>query len=645
MRSHAKRGVALAILVAAYAVAREPATAAAQRHQLGSAFRFERTRIAPAQPAMRSGRDVHPAVRHIDSWISSVGAAVALADLDGDGLPNEACLVDPRSDSVSIIALPPGRGAQIPPQLLVPRGVSYDARTMAPMGCLPGDPNEDGLLDLVVYYWGRPPLLFQQRASEFVPLEIVADPTERWFSNSALFADIDGDGHSDLVIGNYFPDGARVLDARARDAFAMQSSMSRAYNGGHKHLLRWTGLTDGPWRRPRFAEAAGVLEDDVSRGWTLAMAAGDLDGDLLPELYLANDFGPDRLLHNRSKPGRFELAVVEGRRGLSTPPSKVLGRDSFKGMGVELADIDGDGHLDIYVSNIAAEFALMENHLLFVHSGDNTEFARGVAPYVDRSEPLGLARSGWAWDARLADFDNDGVLEAVQATGFVRGDTNRWAELQELATGNDALLASAASWPRVSMGDDLSGRQHNPFFVRGDDGRYVDVALDLGLTGTEVSRGIALADVDGDGDLDMAVANQWDDSFYFENQCSGCAASVGLHVLVPLEPVDATLCTRGHPARGLRARPAHGASVTLARPDGSRAIALVDGGSGHSGKRSADVMFGLGARHDGREWHEVTIRWRDPEGVPREESLRVATGWNTVVLAWPGKAGSHGSSR
>ena len=98
----------------------------------------------------------------------------------------------------------------------------------------------------------------------------------------------------------------------------------------------------------RYQKVGDVLTEDVSRGWTLAMGAADLDGDLLPELYLANDFGPDRLLHNRSTPGTLQFAVLEGRRGFTTPKSCVVGRDSFKGMGVDFGDVTaGDPATDL----------------------------------------------------------------------------------------------------------------------------------------------------------------------------------------------------------------------------------------------------------------------------------------------------------
>jgi hypothetical protein len=595
-------------------------------------------------------RAVHPQLQNIASWISSVGAAVAFADLDRDGLANDLCYVHTGTNQV-IVTSAPGTAERYTPFALVPAPLTFDTETMAPMGCLPGDINEDGYLDVLVYYWGRTPIAFLHRSDavqtdraltrhSYLAREIIpppaASPTdtrERWFTNAATFADLDGDGHADLIIGNYFQDGARILDAKATEPANMQHSMSRAFNGGRNRLLLWQAATSGAQPTLQFGEAKGVLDEATTHGWTLAIGAADLDGDQLPELYFANDFGPDRLLHNRSKPGQLRFAHLTGRRGLTTPASKVLGHDSFKGMGVDFGDLNGDGYFDIYVSNIAAEYALEESHFVYLSTGETAAMAAGTAPYVDRSDELGLSRSGWGWDVRLDDFNNDGVLEALQATGFVRGDTNRWPELHELAMSNDELLKLPGIWPNFQPGDDLSGAQHNPFFVRAADGRYYDLAPELKLDLPQVTRGIATADVDGDGDLDFAVANQWDTSRFYRNDCSSCGAYLGIHLLRPVHDhaITQTTVQAGHPTATLAGSPAIGATATLVLPDGQHLIAQVDGGNGHSGKRSSDLHFGLGDLPQDTSL-PLTINWRDGAGNVHEETVTVKPGWHTIVL-------------
>ena len=638
---------ALALIGLFYWLSRQPGLSGAERGQLLARFRFSR-RALPELPGTpgRTVRTVHPSLERIATWISSVGASVALNDLDGDGLPNDVCYVDTRSDRV-IVAPVPGTSDRYPPFALDPAPLPFDPATMAPMGCLPGDLNEDGLMDVLVYYWGRPPIAFLRRggaagsgreplAADGYARREVAPGDGRWFTNAATLADLDGDGHADLIVGNYFPDDARVLDARAVGPSPMQHSMSRADNGGRKHFLLWSGATSGEEPSVRFREARGVLDASADLGWTLAVGAADLDGDLLPEVYFANDFGPDRLLHNRSTPGALRFALLEGKKTLTTPNSKVLGRDSFKGMGIDFGDLNGDGLLDLYVSNIASEFALLESHFAFLSTGALDRMRRGIAPYVDRSEPLGLSRSGWAWEARLADFDNDGTLEALQALGFARGEVDRWPELQELAMGNDEFLSDPKCWPRFRPGDDLSGRPRNPFFVRGGDGRYHDIAGGLGLGEPGVSRGIATADVDGDGRLDYAVANQWAPSSFYRNETPHPGGFLGLHLVLPPRPTgSARVRARpGHPGPDLAGRPALGAAAAVFAPDGRRLVAQVDGGNGHSGKRSPDLHFGLGPVPDDARL-PVELRWRDPEGRTHQERMTFSPGWHTVQLGWP----------
>ena len=128
-------------------------------------FRFSRSSLPDvAGPPVRYQRHVHPGLERISAFVSTVGAAVALNDMDGDGLSNDVCYIDTRTDQV-IITPAPGTGKRYSPFALTQEPPFFDRNRMAPLGVLLSDINEDGHVDVVVYYAGRTPLIFLWRPS------------------------------------------------------------------------------------------------------------------------------------------------------------------------------------------------------------------------------------------------------------------------------------------------------------------------------------------------------------------------------------------------------------------------------------------------------------------------------------------------
>ncbi|MFC7545993.1 CRTAC1 family protein [Plantactinospora sp. GCM10030261] len=635
----------LALVGTFFAVARLPSASAEDRAAIAGRFAFTELPIAlpPGLPE-RSVREVNPAYEHIQSWISSVGAAMSVNDLDGRGGSNDLCLVDTRSDA-AIVTPAPDSGADYAPFVLDPAPLPM-GDAIAPMGCTPGDFNLDGRMDLLVYYWGRTPVLFMQRPgvtslslAAYRPVELIpqAQATAEyrgplWNTNAVAVADFDGDGRPDIGVFNYFPD-TQVLDPRGHVNVQMNHSMSHATNAGGAHILRWTSATSGDAPSATYEEQVGI-DPRYSTGWTLGAGSADLDGDLLPELYVANDFGRDRFFHNRSTPGEIRFELAEGHRGPLTPKSLVVGHDSFKGMSIDFADLEGEGRFDMFVSNITVSWGLEESNFVWRNTAATPAEARskltaGVAPFDNVAAEKNLAWVGWGWDAKMADFDNSGGLEVVQAVGFVKGDINRFNWLQELAMANDLILREPQMWPKAEPGDDIAGSNPLAFWVREDNGRYVNLSPELGLADETPTRGVAVADTNGDGAQDFAVARQWGPPAYFRNGNGGDGDFLGLRLHRPLL-ADGTAATAPTSADPAALSPAYGAQVRVTTADGRTQLAQLDGGSGHSGKRSFDVFFGLGAAGDRPVAAELS--WRDLDGEPHRQTLDLTAGWHDLVL-------------
>lgn len=634
-------------------LSRLPSPPSGEAARLATRFQFAWQPLPPAPiPAGGVVFPVNKTATHMQFYFYQVGASAALGDLDGEGLPNDLCLTDVRAKSMTVSPVP-GTGDRYAP-FVADFGNLVDRVTVYPSVCRIADMNEDGLADLFVAFYGRPPLLLLRRASpdagsqaplsmaSFSVVELVPGLSQRWWTGTATFADIDGDGHQDIVVGNYYPDDAEITDANSDRRFEMNNDFSRARNGGKNRIYLYTKSQSGAEPTALYRDAGDVFPENGEYAWTLAVGAADLDRDGLSDLYVANDFGPDQLLWNNSRPGVVRLRELRGSKGFFRPTSMVMGHDSFKGMSIDFGDVNNDGIFDMYVSNIGSPFALQEGHFLWTSTGQMDRLAQGGAPWEDRADDAAVSHSAWAWDARFEDFDNDTVLEIVQATGLVKGTDNKWPDLSQVGAGNDAFVRYQESWPQFLPGTaEVDGSYPNPFWVLGSTGMYDDLSTTLFPGLTPATRGIAVADVDGDGYSEMVYANFWEDSVYIKNKTSG-NSFLGLHLLLPVAQAaaaaapspTATRAHAGHPTRR-EGTPAIGAFVEAQLPDGRRLIRQVDGGNGHSGQRSPEILFGLG--NAPATAIPVRITWRDLRGVLHQEALSLAPGYHTVVLAAPGE--------
>ena len=307
---------------------------------------------------------------NIMPWLSSVGAAVAGADYDGDGWTDFYVINSGRGSANRLYH---NRGDGTFEDVAQRAGVACGNPKGACVHAVFGDVNGDGRLDLFVAKWAAPNQLFLNRGDgTFEDVTAMAGVGAWGYADAATFLDYDRDGKLDLLVGNYFADSLPDprSGAMARSDLwnpvttrVMHSTFTHADNGG-KTLL-YHNLGGG-----RFEDVA-VSSGLRFRGWTLAAGAADLNNDGWPDLYLANDFGPDELYLNTGaveSPPRF-------RRIVDTSGHPGVGNDWWKGMNVDFGDVDGNGYLDIYVTNILApRYKTDEGNMLWLN------VANAVAP-------------------------------------------------------------------------------------------------------------------------------------------------------------------------------------------------------------------------------------------------------------------------
>ena len=639
--------VAIVAILALFNAARQPPIFHGDIKTVAAPYKFTQMPIAmpPGYHPTQTIRQVNPAYYHMRSWISSVGAGIALADVTGHGRDDGMCIVDPRTNDVIVTYAPTApKQDRFTPFVLNPAPLPM-SNAMAPMGCAPGDFNGDGRTDFLVYYWGRTPIMFLARSTATTPSDSAYKPNELvpehvtgayggpdWNTNAVAVADFDGSGHPDVFVGNYFPD-SDVLGRHGLNNVVMPSSLSFAKNGGGDHMYLWKGATSGPNPTVSYVAQPQAIPYTDSSGWTLAAASADLTGNGVPDLYIANDFGEGHLLYNQSTPGHLKFTEAIGDRTPLTPKSFVVGKGSFKGMGVDFGDLADNGKFDFMVSNITTPYALEESNFVFMNQAANgatmkKDLAKGAAPFTQQAEQLDMAWTGWAWDVKFGDFLNSGHLDVVQADGFIKGTINRWPWLQEMAMNNDDLLSNPANWPKVQPGDDLAGHQCVAFYAYSPNGQYANISKNLGLCVPTPTRGIAIADTRGDGRLDFAIARQWGPPAFYANE-SHVGNYLGLHLYRPV-PGD-------KPGQGLQdiGTPAYGATVQIDTP-GHTQISQLDGGSGHSGKSSLEVYFGLGS-YDGPV--TVHLHWRDVNGALHRQTMTLTPGNHDLYLTTTAKEG------
>lgn len=510
-----------------------------------------------------------PKLDNVAPHIAALGASVSVADADDDGWPDlyltssrfgasNALYLNQQDGSFRDVA----EGAGVANLNREGEGVS--------MGSVWGDYDNDGLEDLFVYKYGYPQLFRNLGNLKFEDVTQAAG-LHRWMnSNNALWFDFDRDGRLDLYVSGYFRSDIDLWHLQSTKI--MHNSFEFATNGGENVLYRNMG--DG-----RFEDVTDQMGLENTR-WTLASASADFNGDGWPDLYIANDYGPEELYLND---GGKQFTLT--RAGLAD--------DSKSGMSVALGDVYNRGRTDVFVTNISERGYLFQGNNLRINFIDELgrfeEVAKGV-----------VADAGWAWGAQFGDLNNDGRLDLFVANGFISADTQKdyWYGMSKVSGSAGHVFQDARNWPPIGTAS-LSGYQRSRVLFNTDGAELVDVANAVGVTDDYDGRAVAMADLFNRGVLDVVVANQKGPVVLYKNS---------------VDPANHWIAFKLVGSRSNRS--AIGAEVVV-EFGGVRQRQVVDGGMGFSSQNDRRLHFGLGKERR----VQVTIRW--PSG--EEQTLRSPT--------------------
>ena len=424
------------------------------------------------------------------------------------------------------------------------------------MGVATGDVNRDGRVDLYVTQFGHNQLWLNCTTEDRVCFENATDTTgsddSRW-STSASFSDVNADGWLDLYVANYVDfviathkpckTAAGITNYCGPQSYEGEPDTLFINQGGHfKDVTVQSGITDS-----------------ASSG--LGVVAADFDRDGRPDWYVANDMRRNHLWHNESVGGQLRFSNT----ALLSGSAVAMDGRAQASMGLAAADFDNDGDDDLFMTHLSKD-----TNTFYVNDG--------TGRFTDGSTSTGLAfPSTFATGFGTAplDLDNDGWLDLIAVNGEVR-----FVE-EQLRSGNPYPLG-----------------QRNQVFYNTGAGQFVEVSSKVGVAFVheEVSRGIAVGDLDNDGLADAIITNNSGPARILRNATQSENNWIGLRVTQ--EGVDAI-----------------GAEVTVILDENRRLIRRVATDGSYLSASDPRVLIGIGkstrADVEVRLVDRTTRRWNN----------------------------------
>ncbi|MBW1295457.1 VCBS repeat-containing protein [Aquimarina litoralis] len=436
------------------------------------------------------------------------GGGVAIGDINNDGLPDIYLTANKKENKLYL-----NKGN------FVFEDISKSSGTIGKnawsTGVVMVDINADGLLDIYVCNAGnvegddqKNELFINNGDLTFTEKASVYNLADSGFTTHAAFFDYDRDGDLDVyILNNSFIPVSSLGYVNKRNLRAKDWDIPEILKGGGDKLLRNDNgvFTD-------VSEEAGIFGSLI--GFGLGVTIGDVNKDLLPDIYVSNDFYERDYLYINQGNGTFTEEIKDWVKHLS-----------ISSMGADMADINNDGYPEIFVTDMLPEDDLrlketssfesydvyklkksrdfynqyMQNSLQ-LNNGDNT-FSE-IAFYS------GVAKTDWSWGALLFDMDNDGYRDIYVSNGIYHDLTD-----QDFMNffANDIIQKMTLTGKKEEVDSIINKMPSTPIpnysFKNNGDLSFTDTTEKWGFNEPTFSNGSAYGDLDNDGDLDVVVNN------------------------------------------------------------------------------------------------------------------------------------------
>lgn len=531
------------------------------------------------------------------------GSGVAIGDMDGDGRPdlyfcslNGGNRLFRNLGDMRFVDVTEGSGIVV---------TNRHCR-----GAVFADINGDGQLDLLVATTGEGVRCFLNKGGgKFTDITVDAGTATHFGSVTMALADVDGDGSLDLYVVNNRTDdirdrgeiqmsmvggqmqpppelGNRVTFHNGR-LFEYGEPDQFYFNDGRGHFKAV------PWTNGVFTADNGTSLPGPPLDWGLTATFRDVNGDGWPDLYVCNDYWtPDRFWLNDGH-GHFRLVSRLALRNTSA-----------SSMGVDFADINRTGSVDFFVVDMLSRDSQLRRRQQFAQAqivnpvgifDNRPQFMRntlqkdrGDGTYAEIANFAGVAATDWSWSPIFMDVDLDGYDDLLVSAGHVH-------DVQDLDADAE-IEARKRSQPRrtrgfeVFLAQKLENSKLYPALempiaafrnLRGY--RFADATADWGTDDLAVHHAMAIADLDGDGDLDLVVNNLGSAAGIYRNNTSAPRLAVRLHGAGPnTQGIGARVTVRGGGAPMQREEVVSGgrymagsdAELVFAAPDPSQALTV-----------------------------------------------------------------------